>query len=178
MRDALFDGRRRVVLALLLVGVALGCAKEPEVLEPLPRHPFPRWVEKLEVGQSDVESVTKRFGPPDELEQSVYGGVYYRYRYAEPMWPDDDPDRPIVGANGRLERRPKTRADDVDDRIHGVGDWLDWLLFYPPRQPRPAAKRWIPATIHDLELQFDPDGKLARFRYAPEDGRTAITASR
>jgi hypothetical protein len=158
--------------------LALGCAKDPEVLKPLPRHPFPRWVSKLEVGQSDVESVTKRFGPPDQIEQSVYGGVVYRYRYAEARWSDDDPDRPIVGASGRLERRPDTRADEVNDRIHGVGDWLDWLLFYPPRQPRPAPKRWIPATIHDLELEFDPEGRLARFRYAPEEGRTAITASR
>ena len=155
---------------------AAGCASEPKELEPLPRHPFARWVSELDVGTSDIESVTGRFGQPDEIEQSVRGGLVYRYRFAEVRWPDDDPDRPVVGADGTLERRPETNLQKVGNPITAFGRWLDWLMFYPPKQPRPARQRWLPATVHDLELQFDLEGKLARFRYAPEEGRAPIPA--
>lgn len=151
-----------------------GCATRPGDVEPLPQHPFPRWVSELEVGKSDVASVRERFGEPDAVEQSVRGGTIYRYQFAETRWPDDDPDRPVVGADGKLWRRPNTKAEDVGAEIAAVGDWLDWLMFYPPKQPRPATRRWLPATIHDLELGFDLEGKLVRYRYTPKDGRAPI----
>lgn len=162
------------LLALFVLLVSTGCATRPGDVEPLPRHPFPSWVSALEVGRSDAASVRERFGEPDSIEQSVRGGLVYRYRFAETHWPDDDPDRPVVGADGKLWRRPNTKAEDVGAEVAAVGDWLDWLMFYPPKQPRPATRRWLPATIHDLELGFDLEGKLARFRYRPEEGRAPI----
>lgn len=170
------SGARRLISIGTLLFFAVACAPRPGELEPLPRHPFPRWVSALEVGASDVESVTGRFGAPDEVEQSVHGGLIFRYRFAEVRWPDDDPDRPVVGAKGTLRPRPNTALEDVGDSISEFGGWLDWLMFYPPKQPRPARKRWLPATVHDLELQFDLAGKLARFRYAPQEGRAPIPA--
>lgn len=164
-----------VGVAVMILG--LGCAPRPGELEPLPRHPFPRWVSKLEAGKSDVESVRQRFGEPDAVEQSVRGGLVYRYRFAEVRWPDADPDRPVVGARGKLGPRPNTKLEDVGGTIVEVGDWLDWLMFYPPKQPRPVAPRWLPATIHDLELNFDLEDKLVRYRYAPEEGRAPIPRS-
>lgn len=179
-RTLVSNRRPRVVRRLIVLGAltmfAAGCASDPKPLEPLPRHPFPQWVSELEVGKSDIESVTHRFGEPDGIEQSVRGGLIYRYRFAEVRWPDDDPDRPVVGANGTLERRPDTKLETMGNPITAFGRWLDWLMFYPPKQPRPPRQRWLPATVHDLELQFDLEGKLARFRYAPEPGRAPIPA--
>ncbi len=179
-RKLVSNGRSRVARTLVALGAlmmfAAGCASDPKPLEPLPRHPFPQWVSELEVGKSDLESVTHRFGEPDGIEQSVRGGLIYRYHFAEVRWPDDDPDRPVVGANGVLERRPDTKLQKMGNPITAFGRWLDWLMFYPPKQPRPARQRWLPATVHDLELQFDLEGKLARFRYAPEAGRAPIPA--
>lgn len=169
--------RRRLAAGLAVAVLALGCAPRPGELEPLPRHPFSRWVSKLEPGKSDVESVRQRFGEPDSVEQSVRGGLVYRYRFSEVRWPDADPDRPVVGASGKLGPRPNTKLEDVGDSIAEFGDWLDWLMFYPPKQPRPVAPRWLPATIHDLELDFDLAGKLVRYRYAPEEGRAPIPRS-
>jgi hypothetical protein len=148
-----------VVFAIFFLSSAfsLGCAPRPGDLEPLPRHPFPKWVQKLETGKSDQTSVRERFGEPDVVEQTVMGGRVWRYRFAEVQWPDTDPDRP-----------------DVGDSIASFGEWLDWLMFYPPKQPRPATARWLPATIHDLELDFDLEGRLVRYRYAPEPGRAPI----
>lgn len=173
MKDAISG--LMIGFAVLTIWVA-GCASEPKPLEPLPTHPFPQWVSELEVGKSDIASVTRRFGEPDDSEQSVRGGMIYRYRYAEVRWPDDDPDRPVVGASGKLERRPETRLQKVGNPITAFGRWLDWLMFYPPKQPRPERQRWLPATVHDLELQFDLEGKLSRYRYAPERGRAPIPA--
>lgn len=167
------DGRR-LALGFVVLALLLGCAPQPDELQPLPRHPFPRWVSKLEPGKSDEASVRQRFGEPDGVEQSVRGGLVYRYRYAEVRWPDADPDRPVVGANGKVRRRQDTALEDVGEAIAGFGDWLDWLMFYPPKQPRPVAPRWLPALIHDLELDFDLEGKLVRYRYVPEEGRAPI----
>jgi hypothetical protein len=165
-----------VVFAIFFLSSAfsLGCAPRPGDLEPLPRHPFPKWVQKLETGKSDQTSVRERFGEPDVVEQTVMGGRVWRYRFAEVQWPDTDPDRPVVGANGRVVPRPNTKLEDVGDSIASFGEWLDWLMFYPPKQPRPATARWLPATIHDLELDFDLEGRLVRYRYAPEPGRAPI----
>lgn len=161
-------------IVLLSSALSLGCAPRPGELEPLPRHPFPKWVRKLETGRSDQASVRDRFGEPDVVEQSVMGGMVWRYRFAEVEWPDVDPDRPVVGANGKVVPRPNTKLEDVGDSIAGFGEWLDWLMFYPPKQPRPVAPRWLPATIHDLELDFDLEGRLVRYRYAPESGRAPV----
>lgn len=167
-------------LAVLVAGVAAflqaACASHPGELEPLPRHPFARWVEQLEAGRSDVESVRERFGEPDSVEQSAAGGTVHRYRFAEIHWPDDDPDRPVVGADGRLEPRPKTKLQQVGASIASFGRWLDWLMFYPPEQPRPAPRRTLPATIHDLKLFFDLDGRLVAWRYSAEAGRAPVPA--
>lgn len=169
------SARRMIAVGAVALGVlSAACAPRPGELEPLPRHPFPRWVSKLELGASDVESVRRRFGEPDEVESGVRGGLSYRYRFAEIRWPDADPDRPVVGANGRVGPRPNSKLDDVGDTLVEVGDWLDWLMFYPPKQPRPAARRWLPATIHFLELDFDPAGKLVHYRYLPEEGRAPV----
>ncbi|MFO0691708.1 MAG: hypothetical protein U0900_23635 [Myxococcota bacterium] len=164
----------RVALGLGVVLALAGCATRPGDVEPLPQHPFPRWVGELEVGKSDAGSVRERFGEPDAIEQSVRGGLVYRYRFAETHWPDDDPDRPVVGADGKLWRRPNTKAEDVGAEISAFGEWLDWLLFYPPKQSRPPRRRSLPATIHDLELAFDLEGKLVRYRYAPREGLAPI----
>ena len=172
---AAIDVRGRSALLWLLVLLIAGCAPLPGSLEPLPRHPFARWVEKLAPGKTDRAGVEQQFGEPDSVEQSVRGGLVYRYRFAEVAWPDDDPDRPVVGAKGKVGPRPNTKLEDVGDSISAVGDWLDWLMFYPPKQPRPVARRWLPATIHDLELAFDPEGRLVRYRYTPERGRAPIT---
>ena len=162
--------------AVIVAGsiLSLGCAPGPGELEPLPRHPFPRWVSKLDLGESDIGSVQERFGEPDEVEQSVRGGLVFRYRFAEVRWPADDPDRPVVGANGKPGPRTKSDFEDIGDTIAGFGEWLDWLMFYPPKQPRPVAPRWLPATIHDLELDFDLEGKLVRYRYVPQEGRAPV----
>ena len=168
---------RGLALLLVVVSLLLGCAPRPGELEPLPRHPFARWVSKLEAGKSDIESVRQRFGEPDSVEQSVRGGLIYRYRFAEVSWPDADPDRPVVGATGKVRPRSKTLLEDVGDSIADFGGWLDWLMFYPPKQPRPVGPRWLPATIHDLELAFDLEGKLVRYRYIPEEGRAPIPRS-
>ena len=160
------------LLVAMICGV--GCAPRPAELEPLPRHPFPKWVGKLETGQSDQASVRERFGEPDERLETPLGGRVWRYRFAEVRWPDDDPDRPVVGANGKVVPRPNTKLEDVGESIAAFGEWLDWLMFYPPKQPRPVAPRWLPATIHALELEFDLEGRLVRYHYAPEPGRAPV----
>jgi len=162
--------------AIALAGA--GCAPPPAELEPLPRHPFPSWVDGLEVGKSDLGSVRERFGEPDDREATVTGGLVWRYRFAEVHFPDDDPDRPVVGADGRLRPRPNTKLEDVGHSIAEFGRWLDWLMFYPPKQPRPPRRRWLPATLHSLELDFDGEGRLVRYHYVPEEGRAPIVAVR
>jgi len=175
MRRAKADLPGRVAaLAAVVVLVALGCAPRPGELEPLPRHPFPTLVSELAPGESDLASVRARFGEPDASEQSVRGGIVYRYRFAEIHWPDADPDRPVVGADGRLERRPNTKLEDVGDTIAEFGAWLDWLMFYPPKQAWPRTRRSLPATIHDLEIAFDLDGRLVWYRYTPQAGRAPV----
>lgn len=170
--------RRSTATGFALLLLVLGCALPPSELEPLPRHPFPRWVQKLETGPgetaSDTASVRKRFGEPDEQLQMPTGGRIWRYRFAEVRWPDDDPDRPVVAANGKPGPRPTTALDDVGYALTRFGAWLDWLMFYPPKQPRPASPRWLPATIHALELEFDLEGRLARYHYATEPGRAPV----
>lgn len=164
----------RPALIFGILSLLLACAPRPGELEPLPRHPFPRWVEKLEPGKSDIASVRGRFGEPDLVEATVMDGLVWRYHFAEVRWPDDDPDRTVVAANGEVVPRTNPKLEDVGESIAGFGHGLDGRTFHPPKPPRPVTPRWLPATIHDLELEFDLEGRLVRHRYASAPGRAPI----
>ncbi|HPG24303.1 MAG: hypothetical protein H6748_10340 [Spirochaetaceae bacterium] len=156
----------------------LGCAASGEPERPLPAHPFPGWVRQLETGRTRMDEVEARFGRPDEIESGVRGGTIWRYAFREVHWPADDPARPIVASDGRLARPAPGPLDRAGRGLRRVGDWLDWLLFYPPRQPRPPRSRALPATVHDLELRFGIDGALAELQYRPHPGRAWVPAPR
>lgn len=163
----------RVTLFALVVALA-GCAPLPAHQEPLPKHPFPRWVAKLEVGKSDTKSVRRRFGDPDAIEMQPTGAIVFRYRYPEYVWPDADPDRPVVGADGRVVSAPRPKSQDVRDSVAYTRSWIERLLFFPPEQPRPVRRRSLPATLHDLELEFDAKGRLVHYRYETTEGHALV----
>ena len=151
-------------------GVVVACAT-PEPPAPLPAHPFPSWVSELEAGRTGSDAVRARFGSPDEIEQSVRGGMVWRYVFREIDWPDDDPLRPVVAADGSL-RSPETssRLDAFRAGMRRVGGWFDRTFYYPPRQPRAPRTRRLPATVHQLEVVFGRDGTLSGYRYTPARG--------
>lgn len=157
-----------VLPGFLLAGV-LACA-QPGVEDPaLPAHPFPRWVSELESGQT-VEAVRDRFGPPDEIEMNARGERVWRYAFTEIEWPADDPDRPVVSEDGGAGPPAPSAFARIGDGFRAVGLWIDGAFFFPPRQPRPPARRSLPATIHRLEVVFGADGTLRRVHYRPERG--------
>jgi hypothetical protein len=164
----------------ILVGalMALGCAQQAQVAEEaevfLPRHPFPQWVGQLKAGESNTESVIARFGPPDQIESRARGGQIWRYRLEEIQWPEDDPNRPMVSAEGDFKRRASKGIESARKWGKGAAGWMDRTFFFPPRQPRPAAIRTLPATLHRLELVFEADDLLSDFRYAPGMGRAQV----
>lgn len=167
-----------ILMALVLT---LGCAKQAQVEAEevvfLPRHPFPQWVGKLKTGESDVESVITRFGPPDEIENRARGGQIWRYQLEEIQWPENDPNRPEISAEGEIKLRPATRAESARNWSKGAAGWIDRNLFFPPPQPRPAAIRMLPATVHRLELVFEADDILSDYRYAPGLGSVNVPSS-
>lgn len=67
---------KRIIFLLGMLGFlamsGLGCAK-PSELQPIPTHAFPRWVEELEAGQTEIEDVRSQFGQPDVIRQTVQG---------------------------------------------------------------------------------------------------------
>ncbi len=70
----------RMVRAVALISFVLGgvgCAALTVEEKPFPAPPFPRWVGQLETGHTDIEQVADRFGEPDEIEESVRGGVIW-----------------------------------------------------------------------------------------------------
>ncbi len=171
-----------ILIALVLtMSLALGCAKQVQVEEEaevfLLRHPFPQWVGKLKSGESDSESVLARFGPPDEIENRARGGQIWRYNLEEIQWPEDDPNRPNISAEGELKRRPSTQIESAWSWTKGAAGWFDRTFLFPPRQPRPAAVRMLPATVHRLELVFEADEILSDFRYAPGGGRAQVSGA-
>lgn len=163
--------RATLLVALLL---ASGCAKKVQVEQEaevfLPRHPFPQWVGKLKAGDSDTEGVMARFGTPDEIENRARGGQIWRYKLEEIQWAEDDPHRPNISAEGEFKRRPATQLESAWGWTKGAAGWFDRTFYFPPRQPRPAAIRMLPATVHRLELVFEADEILSDFRYAPGRG--------
>ena len=164
----------RVVL-LAVVGLGLGCATtgNDEAGE-IPAHPFPRWVSHLETGETGMDEVASVFGNPGEIQQSVRGGLRWRYAYAEVHWAPDDPSRPAVAADGRPIEAEETWVDRTVEGIAATGRFLDGLLFYPARQPRGPRTRTMDATIHELELSFTVDGVLDHYRYTPRRDRIRV----
>lgn len=130
-----------------------------------------------------------RFGEPDEIEDSVRGGMIWRYAFAEIHWPADDPDRPSRAADGPAEvkqpsaqkqpsvQKEPSRLAALGEAISGFARFVGGWVFYPGTQPRPPRSRRLPARIHALALVFAPDGKLHEYRYAPEEGAARVPAS-
>ena len=168
--------KNRIYLLVVFGWVAVlaaACAK-PVVVEPLPLHPFPSWVSTLESGQTELEEVRERFGPPDEIEASVRGGTIWRYAFKEIDWPQDDPMRPVVAADGSVGPRTPSGFSRVGHGFRTAWLWIDRAIFFPPRQTRPPRTRRLPATVHHLELFFGVGGKLHRFRYTPTQGLASV----
>jgi len=168
---------KRFVSLLVLLGVlalsALACAK-PVKEEPLPAHPYPRWVGELESGQTRIEEVLTRFGEPNEIEQGPRGEKIWRYVFREISWPENDPMRPVVAADGTIAQRERSSFGRFADWLGGVTYWVDKAMFFPPRQDRPPRTRRLPATVHQLEVVFGLDGTLRRFRYLPHSGYASV----
>ncbi len=147
----------------------LACAKSPEE-EPLPVHPFPRWVEELESGRTRAEDIRMRFGEPTKIEQDPRGEKTWRYVFHEIAWPAKDPMRPVVAADGTIQERERSAFGRFVDWLGGVTYWVDRAMYFPPLQDRAARTRRLPATVHQLEVVFDPDGTLRRYRYRSQSG--------
>ena len=171
--------RSFVVMAgfVVLFFLSSACAKPPE-MKPLPAHPFPTWVDELESGQTNAESIRMRFGDPFEIQQNVLGEKVWRYVYREIRWPKDDPMRPVVGADGRVGPSKSPTPSRFGKSLRATWNWIDGFFFFPPRQNRPPRMRRLPATVHHLELVFSTEGTLNRFIYAPEVGSARVTALR
>ena len=152
------------------LSLMLGCAKPGIEAQALPAHPFPRWVNELQADRTGMEEVRERFGPPDAIEMRGRGDRVWRYAFAEIEWPLEDPDRPVVSADGTIGPREPTAFERIGDGIRAAGLWIDGMIFFPPRQERSAGSRPLPATIHRLEIVFGSDGTLRRYRYRPEKG--------
>lgn len=168
--------RNRTSVSMWIAAIAacwLGCATT-DGEEPLPAHPFPSWVGQLESGSTPASSVRQRFGAPDEIEQSARGGEIWRYTFREVHWPEEDPMRPVVGADGTVGPREPSTWNRIGKSFRRAGAFMDWLFFYPPRQPRPPRTRRLPATVHELELVFELDGTLRRFHYVPAPGTARV----
>ena len=161
------------VLCGLLVLSGFACAK-PVPPEPLPVHPFARWVHELESGATSLDQVRARFGEPNEIEQGPRRERIWRYVFREITWPDDDPMRPVVAADGTIRNREPSSFDHFADRADRVFDWIDKAMFFPPRQDRPPRTRPLPATVHHLEVVFGFEGTLRRYRYSPRAGTASV----
>lgn len=170
-----------LAIALGLAIAALGCASstEPEPEPGLasrvgPADPFPRWVAELEIGRTQTEEVRTRFGRPRERVPSPRGGWIWRYQHAEIHWPENDPLRPTVSAQGET----RTPRPGLGRRIvHALGApfrWLGGVLLYPPLPERPPPSDLRPATIHLLEIDFDHGGTLRSLRYRPRGGLAPV----
>ena len=161
------------------VALALGCAaSEPRDEAPLPRHPFPTWVSHLETERTDIEEVRLVFGEPAEIEERRRGETRWRYAFREIHWAANDPDRPEVAADGTRVPRERSDWDRFRDGAADFGDFLDRLLFYPASRPERPERRTLPATIHELELVFEQDGTLRRYRYAPRQALVSVRPGR
>lgn len=171
--------RRGASLLLLLftTGLAIGCATSAPSPEPLPRHPFPRWVSHLEPGHTDIEDVRATFGTPSETEEDFTGRVVWRYAYPEIRWSPLDPRRPEIAADGRPIEEPPTWGQRAMQALDATTHTLDRLLFYPPTQPGRRKSKMRPATIHALELEFGSDGRLRRHRYTTREDFVSLDAS-
>jgi hypothetical protein len=174
------QGMRRsagTLLALVLLFAACASPPPPES-EALPRHPFPGWVDALEVGQTERAAVRERFGDPAEIAVGGPGAITWRYAYSEIHWAPSDPDRPEIAADGTpLPRTPGT-WDRVKSGASAAGRFFDEVFVYPaPRTPQPAA-RSMPATVHHLELAFDGEGRLLRYRYTPQSEQVVVRLER
>ncbi|GEM_PF-5329559 len=172
--------RRGALVGACLAFVLLGCATKPPVqAEAVPAHPFPRWVSHLETGVTEISEIQAVFGAPIEIEQHRGGGLAWRYAYSEVHWAANDPDRPQVAADGRpVEAPPLTIQERVLDGLKATGEFLDQLLYYPPRQPAGPKMRTMPVTRHRLELVFDGEGVLERFLYSPQPDRARVAIGR
>lgn len=155
------------VLLLALLALAGACAKSPDASQPLPRHPFPRWVSELATDQTSLQEVHLLFGEPKEIEQTRSGKMIWRYAYSEIHFAPSDPDRPRVAADGTRHPRRESVFTRASGALLDFGRFFDRLVSYPPTQPRRPAARRLPATVHDLELVFSPEGRVERYRYAP-----------
>ena len=168
-------GRLLRVALLAAVALSVGCATTgSDEAGEVPAHPFPRWVSHLETGVTEIGAVAAIFGDPREIEQSVRGGLRWRYAYAEVHWAPDDPNRPAVAADGLPIEAEETWVDRTAEGFAATGRFLDGLLFYPPRQPRGPRTRTMDATIHELELRFTVEGVLEDYRYTPRRDRIRV----
>lgn len=166
-----------LALACLFVLGQSGCSKRVVEEGAPPVHPFPIWVSQLETGVSRADDVRERFGEPYEIEASPRGGLVWRYAFPEFHWPPGDPDNPAVSSDERVTSRGALSLAEVGRWFGRMGQAFGKLVLFPPAQPRPARLRHLPARIHDLDLEFTPDGTLRRFRYAPREGRAPLPSS-
>jgi len=177
-RRALGCGRTRPILGLVVAWALVGCAHAPEE-EPLalPVDPFPRWVAALQKGETRAEEVKARFGTPLERTPSPRGGWIWRYAHAEIHWPDADPMRPVVSAEGEWGPPEPGFWARIGRAYRRTLGWIDRAFYFPPRQSRPPRRRRLPATIHALELHFGLEGTLRAVRYLPHEGMAHVPIS-
>ena len=165
-------------MLLLAFAGCMAATPPPDQDVALPRHPFPHWVGELEAGETEIDRVRARFGDPAEIEVLGPGTIRWRYAYSEVHWSSDDPDRPEIAEDGTLRPRVPGRWDRVKAGARATGRFIDRTFVYPAPRVRQPAARSLPATVHHLELAFDTDGKLLRYRYAPQSEQVIVRVHR
>ena len=124
----------------------------------------------LETGKTDVDEVFVVFGEPSGIEERQAAGTIWRYAHPEIHWEADDPTRPDVASDGTPVPYEPSFAEGSAKRFNRAVRFVDRLAFYPPTREREPASRRLPATIHELELYFGPEGTLRRYRSTPTPG--------
>ena len=171
--------RSSLCLALLLALLAWpSCAKDgppaPEIppdspaAEPV-ENAFKRMAEAIEPGITRQREIREAFGDPDDFEKRWDGSATWRYEHAVLI--GEASIAPDVAAREASRKRAVLEATSSTQR--SFRRWWHRTFHFPPARPEPLVEK-VPATLHNLSVDFKPDGVVEDFVYGNELGFVTV----
>ncbi len=170
--------RACVGIVLLVLSVA-ACAKDrkaegddvhPDSAAAQPvEDPFKDLAGAIQPGITRQTEIREAFGDPDDFAKRWDGSATWRYEHAVLL--GEASIAPDVAARASSRKRAVMVAKQNTER--SFRRWWFRTFHFPPARAEPRVVK-VPATLHNLSVDFKPDGVVEDFVYDHELGFVTV----